>query len=124
MQRLEQAVAGLEQALGSPTGEHASWAPLVRERLRGVAEALHAERAQAADTWLSARAGHLYRERNHLLARVNVLSNALAAAPAGATDVEPVRESLVRLAHDLGHHQQRVNDLAYDGVAMEVGGSE
>lgn len=124
MQRLEQAVAGLEEALGSPTAGRPPWDRLVRERLRGIAEALHAERSPAADTWLSARAGHLHRERNHLLARVNVLSNALATTAADRSDVEPLRDSLVRLAHDLAHHQQRVNDLAYDGVAMEVGGSE
>ena len=41
-----------------------------------------------------------------------------------STDLEPVRESLSRLALDVRHHHQRVNDLAYDELALDVGGSE
>lgn len=120
MQRLEQAVVGLDQALASPATPHQSWRNAVQERVSAVQEALTAERATAADTWLDARVTHLRRERDLLLARLSVLG----ATVSDATDIETVRQSLHRLVVDLHHHQQRVNDLAYDAVAMEVGGSD
>ena len=121
MQRLEQAVVGLEQALSSPPGMHQTWRKITRQRLKAVRSALTAERTSASEAWLSARAGHLHRERNRLLTRVAALGGILKTE---AIDDEPLRQNLRRLAVDLHHHQQRVNDLAYDSVAMEVGGSE
>ena len=41
-----------------------------------------------------------------------------------ASDLEAVRTHLLRLIPDLHHHQQRMNDLVYDAVGMDVGGSE
>jgi hypothetical protein len=41
-----------------------------------------------------------------------------------APDVEPVRSQLVRLVADLERHRQRLNDLVYDTVSLELGGSE
>jgi len=41
-----------------------------------------------------------------------------------SADLEQVRESLARLVLDVRHHHQRVNDLAYDELALDVGGSE
>lgn len=120
MQHLEQAVVGLDQALASPTISQQSWRETVQERVSAVQEALTAERATAADTWLDARVAHLRRERDRLLARLSVL----AATVPDATDLDTVRQSLHRLVVELHHHQQRVNDLAYDAVAMEVGGSD
>lgn len=35
-----------------------------------------------------------------------------------------VHADLQRLLVDLGHHVQRLNDLAYDEVELELGGSE
>ena len=43
---------------------------------------------------------------------------------ADSTDLEQVRDSLCRLMRDVRHHHQRVNDLAYDALALDVGGSE
>jgi len=86
-----------------------------------VRKALTAERAHASEVWLTPRAGHLHRERNRLLTRVAALVGLLGTE---AVDDEPLRQNLHRLAIDLHHHQQRVNDLAYDSVSMEVGGSE
>ena len=120
MQRLEQAVVGLEQALCN-TPPHQSWRQITRQRLKAVRKALSAERAHAGEVWLSPREGHLRRERNRLLSRVSALGGLLGTE---AVDDEPLRTNLQRLALDLHHHQQRVNDLAYDSVAMEVGGSE
>ena len=120
MQRLEQAVVGLEQILTSPHRLQQSWRNMVRQRLGAVCEELTAERAVAADTWLSARANSLHRERNRLIARLSVLGTMVV----DSTDPELVRQNLLRLVHDIQRHHQRVNDLAYDAVGMDVGGSE
>jgi hypothetical protein len=120
MQRLETALESLEQALLSPPRLQQSWRHIVRQRAVQVAEALTAESAVAVDSWLSARAGHLERERNALLTRLTVLRTLLAEA----SDIEPVRDSMRRLLLDVRHHHQRVNDLAYDALALDVGGSE
>jgi hypothetical protein len=120
MQRFELAVEGLEQALQSPPKLQQSWGHVVRQRARQLADALTAESSVAMDSWLSARAGHLDRERARLLTRLSVLGSLLSEN----TDPEPVRESLSRLALDVRHHHQRVNDLAYDELALDVGGSE
>ena len=39
-------------------------------------------------------------------------------------DVEATRVELKRLVMDIQRHVQRVNDLAYDEVELELGGSE
>ena len=39
-------------------------------------------------------------------------------------DVEAVRLEVKRLLADIGRHMQRLNDLAYDEVELELGGSE
>jgi hypothetical protein len=120
MQRVELAVEGLEQALQSPPKLQQSWGHIVRQRAHQVADALTAESPVAMDSWLSARAGHLDRERNRLLTRLSVLGTMLCES----ADLEQVRESLSRLVLDVRHHHQRVNDLAYDALALDVGGSE
>lgn len=120
MQRFENAVESLEAALQSPPRLQQPWRHIVRQRASQVAEALTAESSVATDPWLSARAGHLERERNSLLARLSVLGTLLAES----TDLETVRESLRRLVLDVRHHHQRVNDLVYDALALDVGGSE
>ena len=120
MQQLALAVDGLEEALSSPPTFQQPWRHIVRERLGEVCEALTAERTAAADSWLSARAGHLHRERNRLLVRLSALRTMVA----DGSDVEAVRLKLLRVVPDLQHHQQRVNDLVYDAAGMDVGGSE
>lgn len=120
MQQLQTAVASLQEALASPPTLQQSWRHIVRDRVAGVQDALTAEGGAAADSWLVARVSHLRRERDRLLSRLSVLG----ATVTDATDLDTVRQSLARLVVDLEHHQQRVNDLVYDAVAMEVGGSE
>jgi hypothetical protein len=39
-------------------------------------------------------------------------------------DVEAIRLEVKRLLADIGRHMQRLNDLAYDEVELELGGSE
>ena len=120
MQRFEHAVESLEQALHSPPRLHQPWRHIVRRRVEQVAEALTSESPVAADPWLSARVGHLARERTRLLARLSVVGTMLAES----TDLDQLCESLRRLLLDVRHHHQRVNDLVYDALALDVGGSE
>lgn len=119
MTALESAILGLEQALNSPR-EHQSWRWLVRQQMAGAKDALASEWARAGDAWLAAREAHLARERTQLLGRLATLG----ARVLQDLDVGPVREDLLRLLQDLEHHRQRVNDLVYDTVSMEIGGSE
>ena len=39
-------------------------------------------------------------------------------------DLDEVRNQMRRFLQDVDHHLQRVSDLAYDSVGMEIGGSE
>jgi hypothetical protein len=79
-----------------------------------VRQALGAgQHAAPTDGWLAARGGALLRERRALLAR-------LAPAALDRAGEEEVR----RLLLDAAHHLQRVRDLAYDEVELELGGSE
>ena len=124
MRRLALALDGLEQAVAAPPRLQQSWRFLVRKRLARVEEALAADRDadRATDTepWLEARAAQLHRERLRLQSRTSVL----AATVGEATDIRSLRDSLCRLVVDLHHHQQRVNDLTYDAVDLDVGGSD
>jgi hypothetical protein len=119
MTGLEQAILGLKQALDTPRRHH-MWRWLVRHRMAGVKDALTAEGSRAADGWLAAREFGLHREATLLLDRLTELGPQVLSAP----DVEPVRVAMKRLIADLERHRQRVNDLVYDSVALELGGSE
>lgn len=119
MAGLDHAILGLRQALDSPRRHH-MWRWLVRHRLAAVRDALVAEHGHGRDAWLAARELSLHRERTGLLNRVATLGPTVLESP----DVEPVRLELGRLVNDLEHYRQRVNDLVYDGVSLELGGSE
>lgn len=97
---------------------HWRWA--VRQRMAGVRDALATESDHPADGWLAARGIAVVRERNALLERLAALGPAVLESP----DLERVREDLKRLAVDINHHRQRLHDLAYDEVELELGGSE
>jgi hypothetical protein len=120
VQRLEQAITGLEQSLKSSPGWPQSWRLSVRQRLLDLADALCDEAADGDDTALSARADGLCRERRRLLTQVSLLLPEVAES----RDLDGMRRKLIRLVHDVEHHNQRVHDLLYDAVGMEVGGSE
>ncbi len=119
MTGLERAVLGLAQALDSPRRHH-MWRWLVRHRMAAVKDALTAEPPPTPDAWLAARELGLARERRTLMLRLSALGPRVLDDP----DVEPVREDLVRLVSDLERHCQRLNDLVYDTVALDLGGSE
>lgn len=124
MTGLEHAIIGLQQALDTPRRHHV-WRWLVRHRMAGVRDALVREGAQdgshdGADAWLASREIGLLRDRNALLGRLAVLGPQVLEEP----DVETVRGDLVRLVADLERHRQKLNDLVYDSVSLELGGSE
>ncbi len=119
MTGLEHAIIGLQQALDAPRRHHV-WRWLVRHRMAGVREALTVERARGGEAWLAARELSLHRERAALLRRLAVLGPEVLEVP----DVETVRGELLRLVVDLERHRQHLNDLVYDSVSLELGGSE
>lgn len=118
MTGLEHAILGLQQALDAPA-RHA-WRQLVRNRMAGVTEALNRELPREGDAWLAARELALSRERDTLVRRLAALGPLVSETP----DVETVRGDLFRLLVDVEHHRQRLNDLVYDSVSLELGGSE
>jgi len=116
---LDHAIRGLEQALNRPL-RHQMWRWLVRHRLMSVHDALVRESAGDTDAWLASREDTLARERGALLRRLGELGTRVVEA----ADIEPVHTELKRLVRDLQRHRQHLNDLVYDGVALEIGGSE
>lgn len=123
MNHTTSALQGFRQALEAPRQEGialGNWRWVVRQRMTTVRDVLIAESAQDGDGWLAARGGSLLRERNALLARLSSMGPQVLERP----DVEELRGELKRLAIDIGHHLQRLSDLAYDEVELELGGSE
>jgi hypothetical protein len=116
---LDHAIIGLEQALERPAG-HQMWRWLVRHRLSAVLDALAGENTRAVDAWLAARQRTLVRERDTLFLKLD----RLAGQVLDAADLEAVRADLRRMLVELGRHRQRLNDLVYDTVSLELGGSE
>ena len=117
------ALHALEYAVESPRRSGAAqgtWRWNVRQRLSAVRDALLAETSGAQEGWLAARGGAALRERNLLLTRLGMM----AQQALEAQDVERLRRDLHRLTVDVAHHAQRLRDLAYDEVELELGGSE
>jgi hypothetical protein len=117
------AMQDLRQALDAscrPGVTLGTWRWNVRQRMAPLRDALVAETGAAGEGWLAAREGGLVRERNALLARLSALGPQVLESP----DVDEIRAELHRLLVDVAHHTQRVNDLAYDEVELELGGSE
>src|SRR4051794_24544560 len=114
------ALDGLHEALDAlrrPGASLGGWRWTVRQRMSVVRDALVAEADDTDDGWLAARSGTVLRERTALLGRLSVLGPQVLESP----DVEAVRGELLRLLVDIAHHAQRVNDLAYDDVELELG---
>ena len=97
-----------------------AWRWAVRRQLDPVRDRLLREHAVHPEAWLSARAGRALNERDLLLARLNRLAAQVLSVP----DVDGVAAQLNRLLGDIEHHVQRLHDLAYDDVELEIGGSE
>ena len=116
LQALDQSLDAPRRA-GIPLG---NWRWVVRQRMGVVRDELLGEKAGSRDGWLAARGGAAFRERNALLSRLTALSAQVLETP----DVEATRLELKRLVMDVNRHMQRLNDIAYDEVEMEIGGSE
>jgi hypothetical protein len=117
------AMQGLAQALEAPRRPGVSqgnWRWTVRQRMAAVRDALIAETAQGGEGWFAAREGGLLRERTLLLHRLSALGPRILES----ADVEVVRTDLLRLLTEISRHLQRIHDLAYDEVELELGGSE
>jgi hypothetical protein len=97
-----------------------NWRWVVRQRMAEVRDHLVSEGEHTADGWLAARGGLALRERNALLVRLGALGPQVLESP----QVDVVRAELRRLVVDIAHHVQRLHDLAYDEVELELGGSE
>lgn len=123
MTELQIALHSLAQAIdaprvpGTPLG---NWRWTVRQRMAAVREGLARETAEAPDGWLAARETTVLRDRNALITRLSVLGQDVLESP----EVEQVRRDLKRLFTDIQHYRQKVHDLAYDAVEIELGGSE
>ncbi len=120
---LSAALQGLAQARDAfrrPGVGDGQWRWRVRQQMAAVRDALVAEAGNGADGWTAAREGSALRERNALLTRLGDLGGRVLADP----DVGAVRTEIARLVGDVHRHVQRVNDLAYDEVELELGGSE
>ena len=116
IERLSAAV----DAYGAPGMSVGQWRWRVRQQMAAVRDALVAEAGNGADSWTVARQGGMLRERNSLLARVGTLGSRVLEHP----DPDVVHLDVQRLLVDVGHHAQRLHDLAYDEVELELGGSE
>ena len=117
------ALQALDHALDAPRRPGiplGNWRWVVRQRMGAVRDALVGEAAGSEDGWLAARGGSAFRERNTLLARLGTLGPQVLETP----DVERTRVELKRLIVDINRHAQRLSDLAYDEVELELGGSE
>lgn len=116
---LDQAINELAQTLDqNPAAPQ--WRTLVRIRLAAVREALSEESLRFRDGWLSARGSVSDRDRRQLMARVSALTPRLS----GRSDTDTSYADTKRLAVDLEHYRQRLHDLVYDSVGIELGGSE
>jgi hypothetical protein len=119
MDPLETAIRELRQILASdPTSPEWRWH--VRRRLSGVKDALSGVPARQPEAWLAARTVLSQRERSQLQGRLLALS----AGVLDRLEADTIAHELRRLLGDLEHHVQRLHDLVYDSVSLELGGSE
>jgi hypothetical protein len=119
MTGLESAINGLHQAIQGSRRQHA-WRWLVRHRMAAVRDALVSESSRGGDAWLAAREQTLHRERDGLVRRIADLGPQVLES----TDLDQVCAELTRLVGALERYRQRLNDLVYDSVSLEIGGSE
>ncbi|WP_309647099.1 hypothetical protein [Nocardioides sp.] len=120
---LSAALRSLDAALEVPRSDGVAlgnWRWVVRQRISLVRDALIGESTDPDDGWLAARGGTAFRERNQLLGRLGALGPSVLEN----ADVERVRDDVKRLLVDISRHVQRLHDIAYDDVEMELGGSE
>ena len=116
---LESAISELQTTL-SDARTASNWRWLVRQRLSAVRQALNDQNVDLRDGWLAPRTGSMERERRQLLSRIS----AVGAGLLDRLDADRAAAEVRRLLNDVEHYRQRMHDLVYDSVAMEIGGSE
>ena len=119
MAPLETAIRELRQILAADCTAP-EWRWNVRRRLSAVKDALSKPQPSQPEAWLTARTQLSNRDRSQLQSRVVSLSAGVLDRHDGQTIIREVG----RLLGDLEHHVQRVHDLVYDSVSLELGGSE
>ncbi|MCW2761456.1 MAG: hypothetical protein JWR85_1657 [Marmoricola sp.] len=119
MAPLETAIRELRQILADDCTAP-EWRWNVRRQLSEVKEGLSHPQGRQPEAWLAARTRLSNRDRHQLAARVVALS----AGVLDKLDVDAIVHETRRLLGDLEHHLQRVHDLVYDSVSLELGGSE
>ncbi len=119
MPPLETAIKELRQIL-SADRTAPEWRWHVRRKLSETREALAQPQPVHPEAWLAARERLSNRDRFQLQARVA----ALATGVLDRFDSDTILREVRRLVSDLEHHVQRVHDLVYDSVSLELGGSE
>jgi hypothetical protein len=119
MAPLETAISELRQILADDRTAP-EWRWNVRRQLSEVKEALAQPQARQPEAWLAARAQLSNRDRSQLQGRVMSVS----AGVLDKMDTDTIEREVKRLLGDLEHHVQRVHDLVYDSVSLELGGSE
>lgn len=119
MAPLETAIRELRQILAADCTAP-EWRWNVRRRLSEVKDALSKPQALQPEAWLAARTQLSNRDRFQLQSRVVALS----AGVLDQLDEDTIVHQVRRLLSDLEHHVQRLHDLVYDSVSLELGGSE
>lgn len=119
MAPLEIATRELRQILAADSTAP-EWRWNVRRRLSEVKDALSQPQGRQREAWLDARATLSERDRFRLHARVITLSVGVLDKLTAEAIVHETR----RLLGDIERHVQRVHDLVYDSVSLELGGSE
>ena len=113
------ALRDTQRALASPDPGSQAWRWRLRRSLAGVRDVLEAEPVQGGG-WLAARAATSNKDRRHLHRRVHEIGPRILEE----ADHTAVADDLHRLLADTQRHFQRLNDLVYDEVELELGGSE
>lgn len=119
MQTLETALGRLQELLEDDS-QARTWRWRVRQELSALRDALESERFRSFDGWLTARSRTSERDRIRLTSRIG----ALGPAVLDRLDSGAVRMEVARLLVDVEHYRQKVHDLIYDSVSLEIGGSE
>ena len=97
-----------------------AWRWDMHRALTSVREELSGEQPGVREQWLAARGRRVASERDRLLARVSEAGSTTLHAQ----DLTELGTDLHRLGSDLARHAQRLTDLAWDDVELEIGGSE
>lgn len=119
MTEILQALHQLHDAVAVASADDDAWRWHARQELSRVREVL-ATVPVAGGAHVAARSLTTRTERKALLAQIGALGPRITSSE----EVGAVVQEVHRLVRDLIHHVQRVNDLAWDSVEMELGGSE